>query len=76
MDRVPVTYVPIEIDAALTAGALWGEYRKRGGRRTRMIPDFLIGAHAATQAERLITRDRGFYRDYFHKLRLLDPSAG
>ena len=39
------------------------------------MADFLIGAHAQTQADRLVARDRGFLRDYFSSLELLDPSS-
>jgi hypothetical protein len=39
-----------------------------------VIADFLIGAHATTAADRLLSRDRGFYRRYFKGLTLLDPS--
>lgn len=59
---------------ALKAGELWKVYRNRGGQRRRVIADFLIRAHALHQADRLLTRDRGFYRAYFKHFSILDPS--
>jgi predicted nucleic acid-binding protein len=69
-----VDYSPLAAATALQAGCAWQAYRKAGGARDRMIADFLIGAHAAEQADRLITRDRGFYRSYFAELSIVDPA--
>jgi len=69
-----IGYSSIVRSAALVASRAWRRYRARGGRRQRVAADFLIGAHALEQTDRLLTRDRGFYRDYFEKLRVIDPT--
>jgi hypothetical protein len=75
LDRLAVDYEPSERAAALLAGDRWRRYRSAGGPRDRLIADFLVGAHALVQADRLLTRDRGFYRTYFSGLTILDPEA-
>jgi hypothetical protein len=74
LGEVAVSFSPMGLDAALAASAAFAEYRRRGGGRSRIVADFLIGAHALSQADRLLTRDRGFYRAYFKRLAILDPS--
>ena len=56
------------------ASRVWREYRRQGGSRTRILADFMVGAHAQLQATRLLSRDRGFYKKLFPSLKLVDPS--
>lgn len=58
-------------DAAQLAGRIYRDYRKGGGPRTTILPDFLVAAHAAVQADSLATEDRGYLRAYFPQIRIL-----
>jgi predicted nucleic acid-binding protein len=71
----PVTYSAIAARTASRAGAAWGAYRRGGGPRDGVVADYLIGAHALEQADQLLTRDRGFHRQAFAGLVIVDPSA-
>ena len=64
---------PLTSEAHFAASRVWRTYRKQGGLRSRILADFLIGAHAYTQASRLLSRDRGFYRRPFPKTQLGRP---
>jgi len=75
MRTLRVDFSAIEQKAALRSARAWRRYLGHGGRGQGVVADFLIGGHAVEQADRLLTRDRGFYRDYFTSLRLLDPSS-
>jgi hypothetical protein len=74
LELLNLEFSALTVEAALEAGNAWKAYRARSGSRTRVIADFLIGAHALCQADRLLTRDRGFYKSYFKDLSILDPS--
>lgn len=64
---------PLPWDAAFLAGRCFQIYRRRGGARRSPLPDFFIGAHAAVQGYRLLTRDAGRYRTYFPTVQLIAP---
>jgi hypothetical protein len=68
-------FVPSNEESAILAGEMFLRFLKRGRERKRILADFLVGAHAIVHADRLIARDRGYLRDYFTSLKLLDPSA-
>jgi len=75
LSRLRVGYSPLDVATALAAGSAWQAYRRAGGTRERVMADFLIGAHATEQADRLLTRDRGFYRSRFTGLPVIDPTG-
>lgn len=62
-------------EAAFVAGRAFTQYRRRGGPRTSLLPDFLIGAHATVMGYRLITRDPRRFRTYFPTLEIVAPDG-
>ena len=68
-----IRYLATSEQAAVRAGHMQRRFRDRGGRRERVVADFLIGAHALLQCDGLITRDASFFRDYFKGLKIIVP---
>ncbi len=73
LERVGVAVATIPRAALFLAGKTFMQYRRAGGVRTGVLPDFFIGAHAAVEGLPLLTRDAPRYRTYFPTLTLIAP---
>lgn len=65
--------LPIPYEAAFLAGKSFVAYKRRGGAKNAVLPDFLIGAHASVEHLTLLTRDCARYRTYFPNIQLIHP---
>jgi predicted nucleic acid-binding protein len=81
LEEMGVRFMPIDQRAAVRSGEMQRKYNERMrvagqlGPMNRTVPDFLVGAHALLQCSALITRDAGFFRDYFKGLKVIVPSV-
>ena len=57
LESLAIELLPSSKVTLFEAGRVFSSYRQAGGVRTTMVPDFLIGAHAMTQAEQLASAD-------------------
>jgi predicted nucleic acid-binding protein len=62
-------------EAAFAASKAFALYRRSGGQREKVLPDFLIGAHAAVRGYAILTRDPQGYRTYFPGLEIIAPDT-
>jgi len=67
--------IQIPKEALFLAGKVFMEYKKRKGTRISPLPDFFIGAHAAVEGLKLITRDVSRFRSYFPTVQLIFPDV-
>ena len=61
--------------AAFLAGHAHANYRRSGGNRSQILPDFLIGAHAGTTRRRLLTRDPRRIARHLPGVELIAPTT-
>lgn len=73
LENTKVLRTPLTRTALFLAGKAFRRYRAAGGVRTGVLPDFFIGAHAAVDGARLLTRDPRRYRTYFPTVELVAP---
>lgn len=65
----------IPLAAAFLAGHAHTGYRQAGGLRQAILPDFLIGAHAAVTGRPLLTRDARRVATHIPGARLIAPTS-
>jgi predicted nucleic acid-binding protein len=81
LEEMGLEFSAIEQRSAVRAGEMQRKYKERLRAASlptsspRTIPDFLVGAHALLQCTALITRDAGFFRDYFKGLKVIVPTV-
>jgi predicted nucleic acid-binding protein len=73
--KAKVTVAPMPLLALFQAAKAFTEYRRRGGIRTGVLPDFFIGAHALVERLPVLTRDERRFRQYFPSVELIAPGA-
>ena len=74
-DRSSQAYLKTEFCSFGTSGAAINPSPGKPVESPRTMPDFLVGAHALLQCNGLITRDEGFFRDYFKGLKVIVPKT-
>lgn len=75
VQRMELRFQELPRPSLFLAGKAFIRYRREGGNKQNVLPDFFIGAHAAVQRCRILTRDTRRYRSYFPTVDLLTPAA-
>jgi predicted nucleic acid-binding protein len=68
-----IMLVADNVSIARDAARAQADYRRRGGRREVLIPDFLIGANAAHYAGSLLTTNPRDFLKSFPRLKVFTP---
>lgn len=74
LSDLQIGHLPMTSEACFAAGKAFHRYRRQGGTRTGVLPDFFIGAQAQASGMPLLTRDAARYRSYFPGVALIAPA--
>src|SRR5688572_2373937 len=75
LDVLAIKVEPLDDRTAFRAGQAFKVWIRNGGRRGAMLPDLLIGAHAAIRGAVVLTRDPRRFRTYFPEVELITPET-
>jgi predicted nucleic acid-binding protein len=73
IDELGLVVLEISRESAFLAGKAFQEYRRKGGSKSSVLPDFFIGAHASSLGCKILTRDTRPYSTYFPTVPLIAP---
>jgi hypothetical protein len=76
ISKMSLPFHEIPQAALFLAGRAFVKYRRGGGKRSNVLADFFIGAHAAVAGCGILTRDAGRYASYFPGVPLVTPQSG
>lgn len=75
LDGMEITVQELPRPALFLAGRAFVKYRRRGGTKSNVLPDFFIGAHAAVLGCSILTRDARRYAQHFKTVPLIFPET-
>ena len=73
LDKLGLAIMELPRPALFLAGKAFVRYRRAGGKKSNVLADFFIGAHAAVIGCPLLTRDTKRYQRYFPSVKLMAP---
>ncbi len=73
LESLDLALMELPRPALFLAGKAFVRYRRQGGKKSNVLADFFIGAHAAVLRCPLLTRDARRYQTYFPSVALITP---
>lgn len=74
IDDLGLVLIELRRPELFLAGKAFVRYRRQGGGKGNVLPDFFIGAQAALGKHPLLTRDTRRYATYFPSVELIVPT--